>query len=79
MISGLTDVDAITLSSAELVSSGALTAQVGWRLIVTGALANLAFKGATASILGPPELRRKVARLFGLSVAGGVAVLGLWP
>jgi uncharacterized membrane protein (DUF4010 family) len=79
MISGLTDVDAITLSSAELVNSGALSAQVGWRLIVTGALANLVFKGATASILGPPELRWKVARLFGLSIAGGVAVLVLWP
>jgi uncharacterized membrane protein (DUF4010 family) len=77
-ISGLTDMDAITLSVTQLVQDGQLEAAQGWRLILVGGLANLVFKGGAVILLGSPELRRRIAVLFGLSVAVGVAVLTLW-
>jgi uncharacterized membrane protein (DUF4010 family) len=79
VISGLTDVDAITLSVARLVGSGQIGADQGWRLVVVGVLSNLAFKGGVAAVLGDAPLRRFVVLLFGLQVALGAALLALWP
>lgn len=78
-LSGLTDMDAITLSTAQLVDTGRLDGSVGWRLILTGALANLVFKGAVVATLGPAALRARVLVAFGLAVAGGGALLLWWP
>jgi len=39
-LSGLTDVDAITLSTAQLVNAGRLNAEDGWRLVVLAAISN---------------------------------------
>ncbi len=78
-ISGLTDVDAITLSTANLVEAGRLDAGPGWRAIVLASLSNLAFKGGLAGVLGGTALLRPLAPLFGCSMAAGVAVLLLWP
>jgi len=78
-LSGLTDVDAITLSSAELVRSGDLTAQLGWRLILVGTLANLVFKGGVVVLLGDRELRMRIAAAFGLSGLAGTLILAFWP
>jgi hypothetical protein len=39
-------VDAITLSTAQLVNAGRLNAEDGWRLIVVAAISNLIFKAA---------------------------------
>ena len=77
--SGLTDMDAITLSTAQLVRSGALSADTGWRLVLVGALANLVFKGGLVAVLGAPRLASRVAAVFGLAAASGVALLFLWP
>jgi len=41
-LSGLTDMDAITLSTAQLVRSGGVTVDAGWRLILVGGLASTA-------------------------------------
>jgi len=79
LISGLTDVDAITLSTANLAAQGKLEAATTWRLILVAALANLAFKGACALVLGSAALRRPILLLLGLALAGGVAILLLWP
>lgn len=78
-LSGLTDVDAITLSTAQLLKAGRLDLETGWRLILTGALANLVFKAAAVAALGHPRLFARVATQFGVALAGGAAVLAFWP
>ncbi len=78
-VSGLTDVDAITLSVSRLVGSGQIGPEQGWRLVVVGALSNLAFKGGVASVLGDAHLRRYVLTLFGLQLLAGAALLAFWP
>jgi uncharacterized membrane protein (DUF4010 family) len=79
VISGLTDVDAITLSVARLAGSGQIEAREGWRLIVVGVLSNLVFKGAMAALLGDARLRRAILVLFGLQLVAGAALLAFWP
>ncbi|MGW8284054.1 MAG: MgtC/SapB family protein, partial [Gemmatimonadota bacterium] len=78
-ISGLTDVDAITLSTAELMRADDLATSTGWRLILTGSLANLVFKGGIVAVLGDRSLRRRIGIAFSAAVAGGVGLLFLWP
>jgi uncharacterized membrane protein (DUF4010 family) len=79
VVSGLTDVDAITLSVARLVGSGQIDGHQGWRLVVVGVLSNLAFKGGMAAVLGDARLRRFVVLIFGLQVLVGAGLLVLWP
>jgi uncharacterized membrane protein (DUF4010 family) len=79
MISGLTDVDAITLSTARLVDSGRLEAATGWRLIATAALANLAFKLGIVGLLGGLALLRHTLLLALFSFVAGLLLIGLWP
>ena len=78
-LSGLTDVDAITLSIARLVGSHQIDPAQGWRLIVVGLLSNLVFKGAMAAVLGDRRLRRWILLLFGLQLLAGAGVLAFWP
>jgi uncharacterized membrane protein (DUF4010 family) len=77
-ISGLTDVDAITLSTANLIEGGRLDPGSGWRAIVLASLSNLAFKGALGSALGGRALLRCLAPLFLTSIAAGISVLLFW-
>jgi uncharacterized membrane protein (DUF4010 family) len=79
LVSGLTDVDAITLSTAKMVATGRLVAHTGWQLILLAALANLAFKGALVAFLGDRQLLLRLAVLFGLTIAGGLLVFWRWP
>jgi uncharacterized membrane protein (DUF4010 family) len=51
LISGLTDVDAITLSLAELYRSGDLAPDVAWRATLTATLSNLALKAGAVGVL----------------------------
>jgi uncharacterized membrane protein (DUF4010 family) len=78
-ISGLTDMDAITLSTARMSARGALPEIIVWRAILIALLANLAFKSAIVLVLGGNALGRRVAAWFGVEVAIGVALLVLWP
>ncbi|MBX7222221.1 MAG: MgtC/SapB family protein [Blastocatellia bacterium] len=72
-ISGLTDVDAITLSTAQLVKAGRLDPQQGAKVILLASLSNILFKWGTIGLLGHRELLRKVSWLFGvLLVVGGL-------
>ena len=77
-LSGLTDVDAITLSTAEMVKTGRIDAALGWRLVLVASLSNLAFKGAMATFLGGRRLGLLIGLLFGLSIALGMALLVGW-
>jgi uncharacterized membrane protein (DUF4010 family) len=79
LVSGLTDMDAITLSTARLLDQQQLVADVAWRVILVAALANLGFKGVAAWALGGARLGMRVGLLFGIGVAVGMALLFLWP
>lgn len=78
-LSGLTDMDAITLSTAQLIKSGDLEVSVGWRLILVGAMANLVFKAAAIAVLGHRRLLGRIAVLFALALACGTVLLLWWP
>jgi uncharacterized membrane protein (DUF4010 family) len=77
-ISGLTDVDAITLSTSRLVAGG-LDPSTGWRAILLAALSNLIFKGGIVAVLGSRGLFGRVAILFGFALGGGGLIFWLWP
>jgi uncharacterized membrane protein (DUF4010 family) len=78
VISGMTDMDAITLSTSNLAAQGRLAPPTAWRLILLAALANIVFKGASACVLGSPALRLRIVVLFGLALAGGAGILWFW-
>lgn len=79
LLSGLTDMDAITLSTAELIKAERLGVDTGWRMILAASLSNLVFKGLAVALLGSRELAKRIALLFGIAIAGGLAILFLWP
>ncbi len=79
ILSGLTDMDAITLSTTQIVQSGQTDVHTGWRLILAAALANLVFKAATTAVLGDRKLFLRVSALFGVAFAAGILILILWP
>jgi uncharacterized membrane protein (DUF4010 family) len=78
-LSGLTDLDAVTLSTARLVNTGALAATQGWRMVVLASLANLLFKAGVVAVLADSRLFRLVLALFAAPLAAGVAIVALWP
>ncbi len=77
-LSGLTDMDAITLSTARMAGEDAAILIDGWRLIVVASMANLVFKAAIAGILGGWHLFRQIALLFCVPLSGGAAMLAFW-
>lgn len=79
VVSGLTDVDAITLSTATLVAEGRVEAGQGWRTILTAALANLAFKLGVVAVMGHRGLLSRVAVAFGIALAAGIGIVLLGP
>jgi uncharacterized membrane protein (DUF4010 family) len=78
-VSGLTDIDAITLSLANLADAGRVDLDTAWRAILLAALSNLVFKGALAVALGGRALAVRIAPLFAASLAAGGAILLAWP
>ncbi|MEK0448450.1 MAG: hypothetical protein RL088_718 [Verrucomicrobiota bacterium] len=78
-ISGLTDMDAITLSTASLVEAAHLESSTGWRIVLTAGVSNLAFKGILAASLGSRKLGGLVAMGFGASAVGAAAIAWFWP
>ncbi|MBK8162785.1 MAG: MgtC/SapB family protein [Gammaproteobacteria bacterium] len=74
-VSGLTDVDAITLSLAQM-AHGAVAEYAAARGIVIAALVNTAFKGALAVAIAGKEMAQRVLPVFGLTVAAGA--LGIY-
>ncbi len=79
VLSGLTDMDAITLSSSQLVNQGRLEPATAWRIILVASLSNLVFKGIMVAVIGGRVLLKYVALAFGTAIAAGCAVLWLWP
>ena len=78
-LSGLTDVDAITLSSAQLVSTSHLEASTAWRLILLGGLANVVFKMGLVLVLGVRRFIILTLTGLGGALLGGMIILWMWP
>jgi uncharacterized membrane protein (DUF4010 family) len=74
-LSGLTDMDAITLSASDLVTRDRIAPDLGWRLIIVASLANLIFKTGVVVALGSRALLKRIVILFGLTGLLGAAVL----
>ncbi|RME91565.1 MAG: MgtC/SapB family protein [Verrucomicrobia bacterium] len=79
-LSGLTDVDAITLSTAEMAKDPAqLPAATAWRLILVAALANMVFKAGVTGFTGGRRLFRATFGFWSVSLVGGAVLLVAWP
>ncbi|MFQ6100172.1 MAG: MgtC/SapB family protein [Anaerolineae bacterium] len=75
VVAGLTDVDAITLSVAELSrAGGGLSLSTGARAIVLAAMSNTAVKGSIVLSSGSPALRRALWPGFALMLVAGIGV-----
>ena len=78
-LSGLTDMDAITLSLARMVEGNHLEPDNAWRLILAASLSNFLFKGIAATFLGGRRLGLRLAPFFGVALLGGLLLISLWP
>ncbi len=78
VLSGLTDMDAITLSTSQLVNQGRLETETAWRMILVASMANLGFKGVLVATLGSRELFAHVVIAFGAAMVTGGALLWFW-
>jgi uncharacterized membrane protein (DUF4010 family) len=79
-VSGLTDMDAITLSTARMfqtgTAQGGISASDGWRLIIIATMSNLCFKAGIAALAGNRKLIWPVLLAFTLPfVTGGFLLL----
>jgi uncharacterized membrane protein (DUF4010 family) len=79
VLSGLTDMDAITLSTTQMIQQERVSFETGWRMIIIGAMANMVFKGAIAALMGHRQLMLHLALFFGLAILGGIGIVLFWP
>ncbi len=77
-LSGLTDVDAVTLTTIDSAKSGALATAIAAQVIVIATVANTLAKAAIAVFLGSPRLRKTVALIFALTAASGLTAFAIW-
>jgi uncharacterized membrane protein (DUF4010 family) len=78
VLSGLTDMDAITLSTAQLARAGEVNPELAGRVILVAALANITFKAGVVWTLADRRLVWPVTRLFGVALlVGGLLVFFL--
>jgi len=73
-LSGLADVDAITLTLSALEAEGEISSSVATTGIVIGAIANTLMKAGLALVLGTALLGRRVLLALGTVSAVGIAV-----
>ncbi len=79
VVSGIVDVDAITLSTAQLAAVRRVDPTTTWRVVMVALLANLIFKAGTTLVLGSMALFARVTLAFGVSLVGGALILWGWP
>lgn len=78
MLSGITDVDAITLSMSRMVGTDKMSPDEGWPLIVAAITANIFFKGVLIGVLGGRDLFKKIFISWFLSLLAGTLLLWFW-
>jgi uncharacterized membrane protein (DUF4010 family) len=79
IVSGLTDMDATTLSVSRLVESKHLDPVNAWKLILSASLSNFVFKGVAATVLGGWRFGARLAPFFVAALLGGMALIWFWP
>ncbi len=79
ILSGLTDMDAITLSVSQLVSSEKISNSTGWRVILVASMSNMVFKAAMVAVIGERKLAFRVAAAFATAIIVGTMLLIFWP
>lgn len=79
IISGLTDVDAITLSLSQMMKGERLQTDLGWKLILLATISNLVFKGIMAIVIGAKGIAKWIAISFGIAIISGLLIIWLWP
>jgi len=72
ILTGITDVDSITLSVSNLSLKGLLDARVAAIAIILATIMNTIAKAVMAMVIGTPRLRRLVSRAFGVMVLTGL-------
>ncbi|MBI2191210.1 MAG: MgtC/SapB family protein [Planctomycetes bacterium] len=77
VLSGLTDVDAISLSVARLAGQGRMESRLALQAILIAIASNTFLKIVLASLLGSTPLSRRVAIALGITIFAAVA-LALW-
>jgi uncharacterized membrane protein (DUF4010 family) len=78
-LSGLTDMDAITLAMARISQTDPAILQDGWRFILVAAISNLAFKAGLIGLLGNRRLLGQILILFSIPALGGLLLVVFWP
>ena len=76
-VSGLADVDAITLSMAELSASGDISLQTAARAIIIAIMSNTLVKGGIVFSSGSSSIRRALLPGFLLILVSAVSVIVL--
>lgn len=79
VISGVVDVDAITLSSARLGAAGRLEGPSVWRVVMLASLSNVVFKTAAVLALGSAALFARVLPITLLTLGAGTGLILAWP
>jgi len=77
-LSGLTDMDAITLSTARLALVDPTMAATGWRLIVAAGVSNLVAKAVLAASIGGWRMGLRIGLLFLPAIVGGGLLILLY-
>lgn len=75
VVSGLTDMDAITLSLSNMMEDGRIEASTGGRFILVAALSNLVFKGGMVALFGHRSLLKIIVPAFGFVLIVGILML----
>jgi uncharacterized membrane protein (DUF4010 family) len=74
-LSGLTEIDAITLSTARMVATDSLQQQEAWPVIITAILANTVFKGGVVAVLGGKPMLHKIGLPLAATIATALILL----
>lgn len=78
VLSGLTDMDAITLSVSDMVHRKEVEGGTGWRLVLVAAMANLVFKAGIVAFVGGGKLFKRIVVLFAIVMGLSLGVMMLW-
>jgi uncharacterized membrane protein (DUF4010 family) len=77
-IAGLVNMDAISISTAQLVRANDLPAATGWRAILIAAVASFVFKTAVVTIIGGARLGLRLLLVFAASTLVAGALILFW-
>jgi uncharacterized membrane protein (DUF4010 family) len=78
-ISGLSDMDAITLSSGRSVVDGRLSPDEARRAVVIALMSSMVMKVFICGTLGNRKLFARAALLFAINILAGILIVMLWP